>query len=65
MTDLKPCPICGGKAELIMEILGDELDMPYDDCFLYYVYCPMCRNTSDLYEEKEDAIGDWNGEEDG
>ena len=51
MTDeLKPCPFCGGKAEMLGEDDG-----------MYQVVCPNCAANIDNYDdEKEVAAKKWN-----
>ncbi len=56
--ELKPCPFCGGEAELIPYSLGMNDDLKYwavtcsnHDCFVH----PETR-----YYHKEDAIEAWN-----
>ena len=51
MTDeLKPCPFCRGKAEMLGEDDG-----------MYQVVCPNCAANIDNYEyEKEVAAEKWN-----
>ncbi len=53
MTDLKPCPFCGGKAEF-RKVKG----APYFPCI--FVICPKCLTTSDNYSNNEDAAANWN-----
>lgn len=60
MTELKPCPFCGGKA--VLEKMG----------YPHHVFCPDCsaRITGRGFDTagEEDAIKKWNkraGEEDG
>ena len=48
MTDLKPCPKCGGKAIL------------HDDSICCYVGCVNCRKRSKGYVSPKDAIASWN-----
>ena len=50
MTELKPCPFCGGKAEAI-RVYANE----------WYVQCTICPCTmiGGYYTEKE-AIESWN-----
>lgn len=62
MTKLKPCPFCGGKADLRIAASLDYV--------LYKVLCTQCFINSDdpeeveessaWYEEKEQAIKLWN-----
>jgi hypothetical protein len=60
-ADLKPCPFCGGKAELHEDEIGD--------CHTYTVYgigcntphCFLERNyVEQNYEDKDKAIAEWN-----
>lgn len=58
MTELKPCPFCGGKAELIKIPVS-----PYPD--KYYVRCSNqndCKVAAHTYMggTAEEAIEDWN-----
>lgn len=49
MAELKPCPFCGGKAE--MEDVGR----------LYFVRCRRCGvNQDHLYHSKQAAVKAWN-----
>ena len=54
MTEIKPCPKCGGKAELFanraLNIWG------------YYVGCLDCFKRTTLYDTSEEAIASWNEE---
>lgn len=50
MTDLKPCPFCGGKAGLYRV-----------DYHGYKVICLMCGMQTLSYEFKENAIAKWDG----
>lgn len=50
MTDLKPCPFCGGKAHIIHE--G------------YWIMYEDCQSESGYYETKEEAIEAWNRRDD-
>lgn len=54
MTDLKPCPGCGGKAELIA---NRALSM-----WGYYVVCLDCFKRTALCDTPEEAIASWNEE---
>lgn len=56
MTKLKPCPFCGGEAEIVdLECYGAR----------YYVKCTNgCVEQSGLYGEKAKAINLWNKRED-
>lgn len=57
-SELKPCPFCGGKAEITMHV---------DDYGTYYVVCCMtdkCRGSEDYSWSEthnvEEAIKAWN-----
>lgn len=53
MTDLKPCPFCGGEAEMKYEVspaFGD----------IYYVQCECLRAQTQLYQTESEAIAAWN-----
>ena len=48
---LKPCPFCGGKAEIEMD----------DDWYWnYHVFCQECKIGTDCYETADEAIEAWN-----
>ena len=49
MSELKPCPFCGGEAEYIQE-----------GCVIGRVRCKECRISQTLLGTKEEVIGDWN-----
>ena len=61
LVDLKPCPFCGGEADVI-EHLFHGLDSSYG------LQCKKCKaETYQFYKSKEKAIEAWNhraGEED-
>ena len=48
MTELKPCPFCGGEPKL--ELCGD-----YKELFVYR--CSQCGKTPVLYSEGRRTIG--------
>lgn len=48
MDKLKPCPFCGGEAE-IEDMKGE-----------YSVICNTCFGASDICETKEETIAAWN-----
>ena len=50
MTDIKPCPNCGGKA--ILNDLG----------FVCYVECTNCHRRTKSYVFPKEAIASWNEE---
>ena len=50
MTELKPCPFCGGKAEVL-----------YTSKYECFVYCRRgCAEQTRLYKTKGSAIKAWN-----
>lgn len=53
MTELLPCPFCGGKARVMLE----EEDRP-DDSF-HNVYCTTC-GAQFWVKSKTEAIAAWN-----
>lgn len=54
---LKPCPFCGGEAELCSTRLSE-------DCMGAYVACTSCHTQTDMMEDAyapfEDAVSAWN-----
>lgn len=52
-TELKPCPFCGGKAEIIEAAWCGKYEC--------YVSCTVCRVTQTHYlRSKRVAISEWN-----
>ena len=51
MTEINPCPICGGKAELF------AIRTPIGG---YYVGCLVCNNRTASYGTSKEAIANWN-----
>ena len=53
MTEIKPCPFCGGEATFISDHRGEDIACQNDGC---------CTNpsTSDFYDTYEEAIEAWN-----
>ena len=51
IKELKPCPFCGGKAEIEMD------DSWY---WNYHVLCQECKIGTDCYETADEAIEAWN-----
>jgi Lar family restriction alleviation protein len=47
--ELKPCPFCGGKAEMVSDF-DDE----------HYVYCIGCKGGWKTMETPEEAAAEWN-----
>ena len=51
MSELKPCPFCGGKARL----------NEYKDCEIWYeVWCDGCAVRTEQYENEDEAVKVWN-----
>ncbi len=53
MSELKPCPFCGGESSKIISYKSGR-----DLC--WYIVCSECFVTTDNYETKELAIEAWN-----
>ena len=54
MTELKPCPFCGGEALA-------RPNLPTYGCdVMYYAGCKKCKVRTPLRWAMEDAIEDWN-----
>ena len=53
---LKPCPFCGGKAEM------NKIEYEYygEDVAKYYVECFSCCSSSDRYLTDRLAVDAWN-----
>lgn len=59
MIKLKRCPVCGGRAVLVCECHGIELEP------VYYVTCRgEHRKEIELYADPHRAAREWNGESD-
>lgn len=56
-AELKPCPFCGGHAELL-RFLTDDQRLTCEAA--YSVRCIVCGALTDDYETGEDAIAAWN-----
>ena len=54
--ELKPCPFCGGKAEIVDFVLEHE----YENKLLYYVRCSECTVETDSDEDISVAKSIWN-----
>lgn len=58
MTELKPCPFCGGKADYVYnsEAVEDAMGRKW----AYTVVCGRCVTSSGLCFSKEQALKAWN-----
>ena len=56
MTELKPCPFCGGKA-LYAWYAENRVDPSTID---YLIYCERCDANGPIRESYEDAFAGWN-----
>ena len=52
MTGLKPCPFCGGKAELVEDVWSDN-----EYC---YVTCVDCHAGTNACDTQDEAVAKWN-----
>lgn len=62
MTELKPCPFCGGDAEkryIKRNKLFAYMRFPYNTRYVY-VCCKVCGATSIVCVSVENAIEAWN-----
>ena len=63
MNELKPCPFCGGKAELVQDV---RYPRPKCECKTAYEVvcnntdCIMYHNDNNYYLSKKKAIEAWN-----
>ena len=51
MTELKPCPFCGGNA------LSGDTSKHYNE---YLVWCTRCGAETDVQDTRAEAISAWN-----
>ena len=58
MSELKPCPFCGGKAHIEFDYNG-VIESP-EKIWAYSVICERCATSSGLCCSKEKAIEAWN-----
>ena len=52
MTELKPCPFCGGEAKIA--------SVPHGDRKLWYVICRKCEIATFQYLTEKWAVKVWN-----
>lgn len=59
VNELKPCPFCGGEAEIKSRYIGyGSIGLGAHDWFA--IACNDCRTISKEYGTKEQAIAAWN-----
>lgn len=56
-TELKPCPFCGGEAEVLHY---ETFTINFSSVYKYYVSCKKCNANTDLKASIEDVIKAWN-----
>lgn len=56
MTDLKPCPFCGGEAQRSSNVAYDN----QADFEWFEVKCPECGCSTAMYATTSEAIEAWN-----
>ena len=54
MTELKPCPFCGGEPKMC-QMYDRDYCMP-----AWYVYCPACGAMMENSFSEQDAAAVWN-----
>ena len=60
MIEIKPCPRCGGKPNLIHQIAWDPNDPLEDDAEWDLVQCQNCYLRTGACDTFEEAIECWN-----
>ena len=59
MSELKPCPFCGGEAKISMKYVGyGSLGLGAHDWF--GVYCADCDTSTREHQTEAEAIAAWN-----
>lgn len=56
MTELLPCPFCGGEAEIHP---SDDWDVNLTGA-TYFIWCDKCETRGDYYNTEAEAIAAWN-----
>lgn len=59
MVELKPCPFCFGKPEIIVESAYDATGLSLVESY-YHVACTCCFASTGKICNKEKAIEAWN-----
>lgn len=57
MSELLPCPFCGGEAEMLT---AESMNGGY----LFGIMCNDCRSRGDVYDTEAEAIAAWNSRAD-
>ena len=57
---LKPCPFCGGEAELWVEFVPYHYAGEYDEKNLNHCGCPACEIYFSRYWNEDGVVRDWN-----
>lgn len=57
--NLKPCPFCGGQANMIKRSLFDGPKKYYVECGIEFGFCPVLPE-SQMYDTEQDAADAWN-----
>lgn len=60
MTELRPCPFCGGEAKVWVEYIHYGNRHVYDEMNEYHCGCEECGISMSSRATEEDAIKDWN-----
>jgi Lar family restriction alleviation protein len=57
MSELLPCPFCGGEAEMLTA-------QSMNGGYLFGIMCNDCRSRGDVYDTEAEAIAAWNSRAD-
>ena len=66
MSDLKPCPFCGGEARVVLRDVEPQGDPYYGEKMERFVQCQSCaavvfnKYWHDGFYSKDDAVSAWN-----